>query len=421
MSGKLWIIVRKEYLERVRSRSFVLGTLLGPILIAAMMFGPALLAERSGVQHMDVAVIDLGDGSTAAQLQAQVAQAAAASGGQFPLRLSIEETQGDLAATREHLDALVGEDELDGYVVLDPDFLRSGHATYYGERLSGVVGVEILEKMLDQLVQSVRMRDLGIDASQLAEVLKGADLELRSVGAEEASLKTRMMLGLAMIMLLYMMMIIYGQYTMLAVIEDKASRVVEVMLASVTTTELMLGKIFGQGLVGFTQFGVWVGAGLVFSRYGGQLLPIEFELGQVGLDLWLWFGVFFVLGYLLYSALYAGVGALCSSTQDAQQYQGPITMLIVLPMLLLQVAIQNPDSGLSLGLSLFPLFTPLLMFIRIVMGKPETWQIALGIGLLAGTVFLLLRMTGKLFRLSILEFGRAPNLKEVVQLLRSPD
>ena len=422
MNGKLAIVLRKEYLERVRTKSFVIGTVLGPILIAAMMFGPAFLADRTEAEHMDVAILDLGSGEAAQRIVDSVQSSETAVGEGFPLSVSVHDAAAGLDSARAFLDARVSADEIGGYLVLSEDFLESGQATYYGERLSGVVGVEVLEGVLDRVVQRERMAELGIGAADLATVLKGADLELRAVGSEEeGNLEGRFLMGISMIMLLYFMMIFYGQFTMNAVIEDKSSRVDEVMLARITPTQLMLGKILGQGLVGITQFAVWVGAGVAFSSFGGSISGIDFELGQVGIDLWIWFGVFFVLGYLVYSSLYAGVGALCSSMQDAQQYQGPITMLIVVPMLLLQVLLRNPDSTMSVALSLFPLFTPMLMFIRVVLGKPETWQLVASVAILVLTVWVLMRGAGKLFRLSILKFGRAPNWKEIVALLGSSE
>lgn len=426
MSGKpnkLALVIRKEYLERVRTRSFVIGTVLGPILIGAMMFGPALLAKNTGPEHQTMALIDPSSGPALGSLQAMIDAARASQGDRFPLTIRAEDLTGTtLEERRALLEAEVIDGELDGYVILSDDFMDSGKATYYGKSLSGVVGVEVLEALLDQVVQQERMRDLGIASADLANVLRGADLEMRSVGGDEsASMKSRLLVGIAMIMMLYFMMIFYGQFTMTAVIEDKSTRVVEVMLASVTPTQLMLGKVLGQGLVGFTQFLAWMAATVAFTSFGGSVGGMEIDLGQVSLELWAWFGVFFVLGFLLYSSLYAGVGALCSSLQDAQQFQGPITMLIVLPMLLLQVAIQAPDSGVSLALSLIPLFTPILMFIRIVIGDPALWQVLLSVVLLAATVFLLMRLSGKLFRMSILHFGKAPGWKDVVRMLSSPE
>ncbi|HKK71128.1 MAG TPA: ABC transporter permease [Candidatus Krumholzibacteria bacterium] len=424
MSGKLWIVVRKEYLERVRTRSFALGTALGPVLIAAMMFGPALLAERTGPESQSIVIVDPGDGQAGERLQSMLDAAAQAQGDGFPLQAEFArvESEGELEQLRTDLDAEVGSDELDGYVVLAEDFLESGRAVYYGESLSGVIGVEVLENFLDQAVQQERMRELGIGSAELAEVLRGANLEKRSVGAEDdVSMQSRLLVGVAMIMLLYFMMIFYGQFTMQAVIEDKSTRVVEVMLASVTPGQLMMGKLLGQGLVGFTQFVIWVVIGGLFSNLGGQVAGLDIQIGLIGVDLWIWFGVFFVLGFLLYSSLYAGVGALCSSMQDAQQYQGPITMLIVLPVLLLQVAIQAPDSGTSLVLSLIPLFTPILMFIRIVIGDPALWQVVLSVVLLLLTVLGSLQLAAKLFRLSILHFGKAPGWGQIMKMLRASD
>ena len=424
MSSKLFIVIRKEYLERVRTRAFALGTALGPILIALMMFGPHLLAERTGPEQQTILIVDPGEGTASAALEEMLQGAAAMQGDNFALDVSFERPGSgfDEEAWREDLDARVKSDELDGYVILAPNFMRTGRATYYGETLSGAIGMQALEGYLDQVVQEERMSKLGIGAADLADVLRGAQLERRTIGVDEQQdLQSRALVGIAMIMLLYMMMVLYGQFTMSAVIEDKSTRVVEVMLASVTPNQLMVGKVVGQGLVGFTQFVIWAVAGAVFSRFGGQVMGMDLDFGQIDAELWGWFGVFFVLGFLMYSALYAGVGALCSSMQDAQNYQFPITALIVLPMLMLTVAMQAPDSGAAMVLSLIPLFTPILMFIRIVVGDPDLWQVLLSVALLAGTVFLLLKVAGKLFRMSILHFGKAPSWAEVLRMLRAPD
>ncbi len=428
--NKLGLIIQKEYLGRVRTRSFVLGTLLGPVGIALLMFGPSLLAERTGVGHQNVAVVDpSSDSGVILAIEEMVdgmAQQSEAGGDRLPLtvvRVDPGRYGGDLTVLRDSLNVRVRSQELDGYVILGEDFLDSGKAVYYGEKVSGVIGVEVLAKVLDQVVQQARMRSAGVDAQDLASILEGADLDLRSLddGDDGSTLKGRMLAGMTLIMMLYFMMIFYGQFTMQAVIEDKSSRVVEVMLASVTPTQLMAGKILGQGLVGFTQFGIWTTFAAVFSQVGGSIQGIEVNLSVISLDLWFYFGVFFVFGYLLYSLLYAGVGAVCSSTQDAQQFQGFITIMIVLPMLLLQVALQNPDGRLSTGLSLVPLFTPILMFIRVVVSKPPMWQIGLSIALMAITTVVAFRFTGKLFRLSILHFGKAPSWREMIALLRSPE
>lgn len=427
--GKLGIIIQKEYLGRVKTRAFVLGTVLGPIGIALLMFGPALLAERTEVQHQDIQIVDPGSEGAYERIAAMVQtmrQAREAEGETLPLTISRADMAafGDgIEAMRDSLSRRVRGEEVDGYVILSEDFLESGDATYYGQQLSGVVAVEVLENVLDRVVQQERMREVGVEAADLARIVAGADLALRSIDdrEEEGSLEGRMLAGIALIMLLYFMMIFYGQFTMQAVIEDKSSRVVEVMLASVTPTELMAGKVLGQGLVGFTQFVVWGGFAALFSQVGGDVGGFEVNVGLISLDLWLYFGIFFVFGFLIYSLLYAGVGAVCTSPQDAQQFQGVITMMIVLPLLLLQVAIRNPDSSLSTGLSLFPLFTPILMFIRVVVGKPAVWEIVTSIGLMAATTFFAFRLTGKLFRLSLLHFGKAPGWKELVRLLRTPE
>jgi len=423
MNSKLMLIIKKEYFERVKSRAFVIGTALGPLLIAVMMFGPALLAERTEVARQDLMILDRGDGTANELIGEKLAGARAMQGETFPLDVEFEIASADFdeKVAREQLDDRVESGELDGYVILSDRFMRNGRATYYGESISGAIGIDLLENYLDQVVQEKRMLEIGIGAADLAEIMRGATLEKKAVGGEEDDLQQRTILAIGMIMMLYMMMILYGQFTMSAVIEDKSSRVVEVMLASVTPNQLMVGKVLGQGAVGFSQFLIWGIAGAVFTQLGGNVGGMEIDFARAGAVAWAWFGVFFVLGFLMYSAMYAGVGALCSSMQDAQNYQFPIMAMIIIPMLMLAVAMKSPDSGPPMVMSLIPFFTPILMFIRVMVGDPALWQVILSIVLLVITVILLMRLAGKLFRMSILHFGKAPSWGEVLRMLRAPD
>lgn len=424
MNDKLMLVIKKEYFERVKSRAFVIGTALGPILIAIMMFGPAVLAERTEVAKQTLLVVDRGDGVATEKLTAKLESARQQAGESFPLTVEFEAAGADFdeEAAREVYDERVTDGDLDGYVILSGRFMRNGRATYYGKTISGAIGSRVLEEQLDAVYRESRMLELGLPAADLAEIMRGVTLDKRSIGGDgQQDVEQRTIMAIGMIMLLYMMMILYGQFTMSAVIEDKSSRVVEVMLASVTPNQLMIGKVLGQGAVGFSQFLIWGAAGAVFTQLGGNVAGMEIDLAQAGAVAWAWFGVFFVLGFLMYSAMYAGVGALCSSMQDAQNYQFPIMAMIIIPMLMLAVAMKSPDSGPPMILSLIPFFTPILMFIRVMVGDPALWQVILSIVLLAVTVVVLMRVAGKLFRMSILHFGKAPSWGEVLRMLRAPD
>lgn len=426
MNEKLGLVIKKEYLERVRSRAFVIGTALGPILIAIMMFGPALLADNTDDAKQRLVVVDPGDGLASEKLGEALDMARSREGDSFPFDVTFESVPADFdeAAKREELDGRVQAKNaaIDGYVILNGRFMQNGRGTYYSETLSGAIGIRRLEALMDQVIQETRLAELGISAADVAQVMRGATLETRAIGDDGGqNIQQRLLLAITMIMLLYMMMILYGQFTMSAVIEDKASRVVEVMLASVTPNQLMIGKVLGQGAVGFTQFVIWGAAGTLFTQFGGRIAGVDIDLGSAGVEAWGWFGIFFVLGFLMYSAMYAGVGALCTSMQDAQNYQFPVMAMVIIPMLMLGVAMESPDASPVVVMSLIPFFTPILMFIRVMVGDPALWQVVLSIVLLAVTVLVMMRVAGKLFRMSILHFGKAPSWSEVFRMLRAPD
>lgn len=416
---KLKLIIAKEYTQRVRTKSFVISTILGPVAMLVLFLGPALLAEKTGAEARVVAVVELGDGTIYEAMTTLVAATNPDS------RITFQEYELDgrtREEAREDLTAQVKSKELDAFLVLEADFLVSGEAVYYGEQLSDVASMRGVKQALDGLLAQHRMEDMGVSPEDLQAILAGANLETRHIEDEDTGgLETRLMAGIFMVMMLYFMILFYGVHSMNAVIEDKTNRVVEVMLASVTSTELMTGKIVGNALVAISQFSVWALFGLAFANVAPQFLPSQFDVSVLATTLWLWFSVYFLLGYLLFASLYAGVGALCASVQDAQQFQAPLTMLIVLPMLLLQMVIQAPDSTLSTVLSMVPFLTPILMFIRIVAGKPELWQIVLSIVILGGTAVFMARAAGKLFRMGILNFGKTPGWKQILVMLRSPE
>jgi ABC-2 type transport system permease protein len=193
------------------------------------------------------------------------------------------------------------------------------------------------------------------------------------------------------------------------------------MLASVSPSQLMMGKIIGQGLVGLTQLAIWAVCAMTLAGQSARFLPEGVNLSFLTPMLWVYFLLFFALGYVLYSSLYAAAGALCNTLQDAQQIVWPITIFVVIPVALLQVVMQDPDATHNIVLSLIPVFTPILMFMRIVIGNPPLWQIGLSLLLLASTVLLMFQVTGKLFRLGILMYGKAPTWAQIMRMLRVAD
>jgi len=202
------------------------------------------------------------------------------------------------------------------------------------------------------------------------------------------------------------------------VIEEKSSRMVEVLLASLSPGDLMLGKVMGIGLAGLTQFGIWSVAFFTISQRGISVGEINFDTAFMTPVILINFIAFFLLGFFLYATLYAGIGAMCNTVQDSQQFHTPLVMGLVLPMMMLSLVLRSPDSTLVVVLSLVPLFSPVIMFMRVCVETPPAWQIGLSWVLMAGSIWLAARMAGKLFRMGILMYGASPTWATLIKVLR---
>ena len=420
---KLFLVISNEYRVRVRSRSFIISTLLAPLFILAISVGPALLAERSSHGERAVMVYDqTGEKGLFEKLQVMVGDPQV--GGFSKTHLLLWDGSGPIDTVRTRLAPQIENGTYDGLLYLAPTFLSQGDAVFYAADPGGLMWTDQLETALDKLVLRHRMALRGVPEDDLGDLLAKVHLTsapIEGVAEVKGAMESRLIIGMVLILLLYMMILAYGVQSMNAVIEDKTSRVVEVMLACVTPTVLMAGKILATALVGLTQFAIWGVLSVGLIGRGPLALPAEIDLSFLTVGLWISFTAFFILGYLLFACLYASIGSMCNSMQDAQQFQMPVTVLVIVPILLLQVVMQDPNGTLAVVFSLIPVFTPIMMFIRITMGSPPLWQVVLSLVLLAGTVLFMAKLTGKLFRLSILSFGKAPSWRQVIAMLRSPE
>jgi ABC-2 type transport system permease protein len=225
-------------------------------------------------------------------------------------------------------------------------------------------------------------------------------------------------MAVALIMIIYIMVIMYGNHMLTAVIEEKGSRMVEVLLSSLSPGSLMAGKILGIGLAGLTQFGIWTAAFFFLSRQGVQVGDFTIEASFLTPLILVSFLLFFLLGFFLYATIYAGVGAMCNSIQDSQQFMY-LNFGLVLPMMMLPLVMENPNSPLATILSLIPLFSPVLMFMRVCVETPPMWQIGLSWVLMGLSIWVTSRAAGKLFRIGILMYGAAPTWASLARALRS--
>jgi ABC-2 type transport system permease protein len=416
---KLWAIIRREYKERVKSKGFVISTVLIPLLMSLTIVIPMLMGERVE-ERRTVAVLD-SEGRWFDELERVLLER---TGGGVELR----EVQLDGRALEEgaaEIQDLVVQGDVNGGIVFDPGFMENGKLRFYVKSVAAGLASDSLRPAVNAVLRKARFAEAGISEDLTGYLLSYTDWERLTVSqdGDATARDERGVFGMAMtlIMILYMMVLLYGQQTLTGVIEEKTSRVVEVLLSSVPSWQMMLGKILGIGAAGLTQVAIWTGSLYIASTQGISIAGVTFDASVLSPMILVSFLVFFVLGFLMYSALFAGVGALCNTIQEAQPFSTPIMMFIIIPMLMLTVVMRDPGGTLATVMSLIPLFTPVLMFIRVILETPPLWQVALSWVLLLATIILFSRTAGKLFRVGILMHGAAPSWGTLVKVMRQAD
>jgi ABC-2 type transport system permease protein len=414
---RLLVLVRREYLERVRTKAFVIGTVLGPLLMGGLTVIPGLMMARGG-KPLRIAVVDV-----SGQLAAPVEAALATKELNGKKRFILEPTGPGSPEEREarHKEEVLSG-KLDGYVVLPGDALSKSEASYFGKNVSNVVDLGMLDNAIGQTLIALRLHAASIPPDRVKEVTRRLDMKrirLSDTGAREDR-GASTILAMILLMILYVTVLMWGQLLLTSVIEEKTSRVVEVMASAVSPFHLLMGKLLGVGAAGLTQFMVWAlslfaisvgGAGMMAAMGGGKLPEIS-PLLLAGLL------VYFLLGFLLYSALFAAVGAAVNTSQEAQSLAFPVMMPLIVGVMMFPMVMQAPDSPASVVMSLIPFFTPLLMFLRIAVLTPPMWQIALSILLTGLTIAGVLWVAARIYRVGILMYGKRPTFPELVRWVR---
>lgn len=417
--NRILTVISREYLERVRSKSFVIGTVLGPALMSLFIVVPMLMADKGGDAERTIAVIDEGGA-----VRGPLAEALAEAGRKGLTLEPVAVGPGGLEPAIAEVKRMIVDGSVHSGLVIPSDFIESGKASFYNKSVSSaVLRQEQLKPALDRILREERFKRAQVPDSLFNYLSGRADIAGIAVtaegGEEEQDDDSSFGMAFVLIMIMYMMVLMYGMHTLTAVIEEKSSRMVEVLLASVSPGDLMMGKVIGIGLAGLTQFFIWAAAFFVLSQRGVTMGDFTLDVGFLTPTILVSFVMFFLLGFFLYATLFAGVGAMCNSVQDSQQFQFPLTMGLVIPMMLLSLITRAPNSPLAAGLSLVPLFSPVLMFMRVCMETPPLWQIALSWVLMGASIWVSARAAGKLFRIGILLYGQSPTWATLVKALRS--
>ncbi len=481
---KIWVIIKKEYKEIVKKKSFVIATLLTPLLMGGFFFLPTLLTKVGReAKHIDVLdysgfiadkLIDhqnkevtleeralkiqfkrdgdmlveqgttisdyLEDEAAIRQKQADITklslsykqaedpdekarQLEAIRQERSRLKQMTEAFQGISSLLLPEYRTKILEKKISG-ILLIPKNIRSAKKIFFfalnisdfstnkyiNARVGKILSSKILLEKIDdpEIVKIVDEATRNITFSTFA-VKEGKDSKSSSGSAY--------MMSIFMLTILFSIIMAYGQLIMRGVIEEKNNRIVEVLISSTNTQTLFYGKIIGIGLAGLTQVLLWVAIGALFL--GKASLGIDKSITDFFSPLVVfYFLVFFIIGYFMYSVLFSIVGASVNTDQEAQQFAAPLTYLMFIPLIIGFMVTQNPNTPIVVYASLFPLFTPTLMFMRISVTMPSLFQIILSIGLSILTTMFLAWLGAKIFRTGILMYGKKPSIKEIFKWLR---
>jgi ABC-2 type transport system permease protein len=432
--SNVWLVIKREYLERVRQRSFIVLTVLLPAIVGGAFFIPAKLSsmKSSKTQHLVVVTSDLKFGEIVRQQLLPSAKAddekASADKDDKDVddddkssnnyTIDVDSTPSE--AERMALQNRVSSGDIDGYLWLSDDAVTARKVVYEGRESSGFLEKSWLSGQLDRAILLRELAQRGVSGDQADVLLKPVKLEMvRLKGGHETRANDKGMFFaiLIMVMLLYMAVIFYGVSVMRAVLEEKNSRVMEVLLSSATSTELMAGKLVGVGAVGLTQIGIWITMAAVYALPALAASASAGEIHIAPLTL-VAFALFFLLGYLLYSSVYAAVGAVITSEQEGQQLQFIILLPLILAVFMMGPVMRAPDSPVAMWTSMVPFFSPILMYVRIAIQPPPAWQIALSLLLLVATIAGILVLCARIYRIGILMYGKRPTLPEIMKWLK---
>ena len=417
MNSQLSTIITREYLERVKRKSFIISTILMPVFMVLLMALPALIAIFSTPEEKEIAVVDE-SGVIAKTLQ------------------NGDETK--FVVTQATLADLTDNEDYYGVLVIGKDIVDNPSAvTLYTHSASSMQLENAIARQIKETVESIRLRRYNIE--NLSEILAAvnADVKLQTFRIDsdetsETSSTLSYFIGIIMSFMLYMFILLYGQMVMTSIIEEKNNRVLEIVVSSVKPSYLMLGKIIGIGLVAITQiliwaiiimsFTFWVMPSLVAGIAGGADPEMMAALGLLGdgsymLTLFVYLILFLVGGYLFYSSIYAAIGSAVDNIQDASQLQTFAVLPIIIGMVLAPSVVGDPMSSFATWVSIIPFTSPMVMMARIPFDIP-VWQIITSLVLLYATFLFMIWLSAQIYRVGIFMYGKKPTIGELIRWAR---
>lgn len=408
LTRKMLRIASMEFRLTARNKAFVIVTIIGPFLIVGMSVLPSLLTMNQGSALDDVKIAVTGGSD-------ELASSVRSTLSMTPIELI------EAGADEQVLQQAIASDRIDGYLVLPPT-LDAERVRFVAAGSPGFGLTGTLESIVGQSVVSLRLAAAGLDPAEVSRLSQRPSLEVSrydSESGEGASQDptTALFTVLAFTMMLYMTILLYGQAIGRSVLNEKLSKTVEIMLSSVNPRELLVGKILGKAAASILQYAIWILMAIAFLNIIGPLVDVQINIAGGG-STYLYLVGFFLLAFLLYSTVYAGLGAASEDETHLGQLAWPVILFLVIPMVTIGAMASNPDSTFPQVLSIFPLTAPIVMFQRLLIGNPETWEVVLSVGLQIASIVVIALLAAKIFRIGILMTGKRFSLGEVIKWLR---
>jgi len=404
-------IAHWEYVSRIRSKWFIISTLLFPLIMISSMFIPTLIEDIPDDEVKIISIIDetkyLGE-----KIKIELEDKINSKKGQPKYQVIIFK-EGNLSKLKERASTLLDSSYISAYFVLNSHVLDSNIVNFYSKNIANYKDIGEIQNAIYTVLTSQRMINNNINPVQIENITRKIDFRIfedNKGEQKEVDEILSFLLPIIFVMMLFFSIFMSSQILMRSVIGERSNRLVEILLSSVTPTELMTGKILGIGLVGFTQIVFYLIVLIATSIYQHIQIITGPEI--------IIFLLYFIFGYLLWASIFAAIGSIFDSEQEAQQAVSVLSIVCVIPIMISSYVISNPNSLTTIVLSFIPLLTPYLMILRIGSVMPPLWQIISTLILLMISVVLTLFIAGKIFRVAILLYGKRPTLPEILQWIR---
>lgn len=430
MKSNIGIIIRREFLERVTKKSFIATTLLMPIFMIAVMIAPTLITIFSTPEQVKIAVID-DSGLIAPTLK--------------------DDNSITFVQINDNLEIAKANDSIDGILVIGQNIVNTtSDVTFYSHDASSLLIEQNISSQLEKAIENIRRENYNIEG--LDEIVESLNVDINlttyRINETEDSTSSSFLsyaIGMAMSLLLYMFLLLYGQLVMTSIIEEKNNRVLEIMVSSIKPGQLMLGKILGIGSVALTQVAIW---GIILVSISAFVLPAilptdimaevtAFNTGSLNaataqndietlqaisilsnvgyiVNIIIYLILFLIGGFLFYAALNAAIGSAVDNVQDASQLQSVVMVPIILGLVMSMSVVSDPNSTLATILSMIPFTSPMTMMTRIPFGIP-TWEIITSLVILYASFIGMVWIASKIYRVGIFMYGKKPSIKELIK------